>query len=84
MRSVLLAVGVQEVHQGYNATVVSIVHFRLCRKSCISPAFQYQTTFLSPRIRNAVDKLAPCVLRDVLRCSLTLSSCSGGGFASDV
>jgi hypothetical protein len=48
------------------------------------PVFQYQTTFLSALTRNAVDKLAPCVLRDVLLSSIILSSCNGDVFASDV
>jgi hypothetical protein len=39
LRPALFAVGVREVHQGCYATVVSIVHFRACRKSSISLSF---------------------------------------------
>lgn len=55
-----------------------------CDGSQYFPVFQYQTAFLSALTRNAVDKLAPCVVRDVLRRSILLSSCNGDGFASDV
>jgi hypothetical protein len=52
--------------------------------SRVFPGLSISDDFLSALTRNAVDKIALCVLRDVLRCSIILSLCNGGGFASDV